>query len=225
MSARSDPLDESTAVALPSRAVTDEALAGRCATCAWFHSARLDPAKGITVGDCTSGQYPPVRPETSTCGDHVPRGALNAKTRAPATRRATDAEKKTPEAPARPPIEIEVDMDEATFRKVLREVIQEELALGECRIADRYRGGEIILRAGRQGLQDKKVPIESFFHKIVMVRDKLRVLEQKVNSSKLTDDEKVALQQYITGCYGSLTTFNVLFRDDEDRFSGAGEKE
>ncbi len=205
--------------------MTDEALAGRCATCAWFHSARLDPAKGITVGDCSSGQYPPVRPETSTCADYVARGELTAKARAPAARRATGSEKTAPEAPARPPIEIEVDMDEATFRKVLREVIQEELALGECRIADRYRGGEIILRAGRQGLQDKKVSIESFFHKIVMVRDKLRVLEQKVNSSKLTDDEKVTLQQYITGCYGSLTTFNVLFRDDEDRFSGAGEKE
>ena len=115
-------------------------------------------------------------------------------------------------------------MDEATFRKVLREVIQEELALGDCPIADRYRGGEMILRPGRQGLQDKKVPIEGFFHKIVMMRDKLRVLEQKVNSSKLADDEKVTLQQYITGCYGTLTTFNVLFRDDDDRFTGAGDK-
>lgn len=202
--------------------MTDEPLAGRCGTCAYFQSVRVDPSKGLTVGDCTSGQYPPVRPETSTCTDYVARGALAAQAKV-APRRTGTAKKPDP-APPRTPIEIEVDMDEATFRKVLREVIQEELALGDCAIADRYRGGELILRPGRQGVQDKKVPIESFFHKIVMLRDKLRVLEQKVNSSKLGDDEKVTLQQYITGCYGTLTTFNVLFRDEDDRFTGAGDK-
>lgn len=201
----------------------DEALAGRCGACAYFQSARPDPTKGVTVGDCTSGQYPPVRPETSTCGDYVARGALKALVKAPAAKRAVERPA-APTAPPRAPIEIEVDMDEATFRKVLREVLQEELALGAAPIADRYRGGELILRAGKQGLQDKKIPIEGFFHKIVMLRDKLRVLEQKLNGSKLTDDEKVTLQQYITGCYGTLTTFNVLFRDDDDRFTGAGDK-
>ncbi len=205
--------------------MTDEPLAGRCGTCAYFQSVRHDPAKGVTVGDCTSGQYPPVRPETSTCAEYVPRGALVARSKAAASSRRAAVKAAPPAAPPRAPIEIEVDMDEATFRKVLREVLQDELALGDAPIADRYRGGELILRSGKQGLQDKKVPIEAFFHKIVMLRDKLRVLEQKVNSSKLTDDEKVTLQQYITGCYGTLTTFNVLFRDDEDRFTGAGEKE
>lgn len=117
-------------------------------------------------------------------------------------------------------------MDEATFRKVLRQVIREEMSLGHAAIAERFRDGEIILRPGRQGTQEKKIPIEVFFHKIVMVRDRLRVLEQKINgNAKLADDEKVALQQYITGCYGSLTTFNTLFRDDEDRFVGAADKE
>jgi hypothetical protein len=115
-------------------------------------------------------------------------------------------------------------MDEATFRKVLREVLQEELSLSETPIAERYRGGELVLKAGKEGVQDKKIPLDGFFHKIVMIRDKLRVLEQKVNSSKLTDDEKVTLQQYITGCYGTLTTFNVLFRDEVDRFIGAADK-
>lgn len=204
--------------------MTDEPLAGRCGTCAYFHSVRPDPDKGVLVGDCTSGQYPPVRPETSSCVDYVARGALLARSkRQPPPARRSASKPDAPAAP-RPPIEIEVDMDEATFRKVLREVIQEELALGDCPIADRYRGGDLILRPGRQGVQDKKVPIESFFHKIVMLRDKLRVLEQKLNSSKLSDDEKVTLQQYITGCYGTLTTFNVLFRDEEDRFTGAGDK-
>lgn len=208
--------------------MTDEPLAGRCGTCAYFQGLRLDPAKGVDVGDCTSGQYPPVRPATSTCLEYVPRGALTAKVRPElTTRRASPARAPAPEhySPPRPPIEIEVDMDEETFRKVLRQVLHEELSLGGgAAIADRYRGGELILRPGRQGVQDKKVPIDAFFHKVVMLRDKLRVLEQRINTNKtLTDDEKVNLQQYITGCYGSLTTFNVLFRDEEDKFVGVAD--
>ncbi len=205
--------------------VTDNALAGRCGSCAYFHSARPDPVKGVTVGDCTSGQYPPVRPETSSCGEYIPHGALTAKPRVVPARRVARAPEPAEVVTPRAPIEIEVDMDEATFRKVLREVLFEELALGDTPIADRFRGGEMVLKPGRAGTQEKRVPLDTFFHKIVMLRDKLRVLEQKLNSSKLADDEKVALQQYITGCYGTLTTFNVLFRDDDDRFIGAGERE
>jgi hypothetical protein len=83
-----------------------------------------------------------------------------------------------------------------------------------------------VLKPGKEGTQAKEVPIEAFFHKIVMLRDKLRVLEQKVNGAKgLADDEKVQLQQYITACYGSLTTFNVLFRDREDGFQGQSTKD
>ena len=81
--------------------------------------------------------------------------------------------------------------------------------------------GELVLIPGKEGTQEKRIPLDVFFKKIVMVRDKLRVLEQKVNGNKnLSDEEKVQLQQYITGCYGSLTSFNILFKRKEDQFSG-----
>lgn len=87
-------------------------------------------------------------------------------------------------------------------------------------LGDRWTEGKLILNPGTAGLQSKEIPIETFFHKIVMVRDRLRVMEQRINSSKLSDEEKVNLQQYITRIYGSLTTFNVLFKYKEDYFSG-----
>jgi hypothetical protein len=90
------------------------------------------------------------------------------------------------------------------------------------RPADKWRGGELVLRPGKPGLQEKKWPIDSFFHKIVMVRNRLRTLEQQVNASDLPDDAKVRLQSYISGCYGTLTSFNVLFADEEDQFKGSG---
>ena len=88
-------------------------------------------------------------------------------------------------------------------------------------IAEKWQGGTIKLEAGNPQLQGKEIPIDTFFHKIVMVRDRLRVLEQNINSHpKLTDQDKVGLQQYITRIYGSLTTFNVLFKDKNDYFVG-----
>ncbi len=87
-------------------------------------------------------------------------------------------------------------------------------------LGDKWEGGTMILQPGDEGLKAKEIPIETFFHKIVMVRDRLRVMEQRINSSKLTDEEKVNLQQYITRIYGSLTTFNVLFKYKEDHFVG-----
>lgn len=92
-------------------------------------------------------------------------------------------------------------------------------------MADRWIGGKMVLYPGNPGLQEKEIPLEAFFHKIVMLRDRLRVLEQNINSNeKLNDEEKVNLQQYITRIYGSLTTFNILFSDKRNYFVGASSK-
>ena len=90
-------------------------------------------------------------------------------------------------------------------------------------LADKWKGGLMVLEPKDENLSVKEIPIETFFHKIVMVRDRLRVLEQSINSHKVLDDQdKVNMQQYVTRMYGSLTTFNVLFRDKEQHFKGEG---
>ena len=93
-------------------------------------------------------------------------------------------------------------------------------------MANKWNNGTMILKPGDETLQAKEFPIETFFHKIIMVRDRLRLIEQKINAHKgLTDEEKVDMQQYITGSYGSLTTFNVLFKEAHHQFKGSGAKE
>ncbi|MGB5192313.1 MAG: hypothetical protein WBN70_04975 [Polyangiales bacterium] len=198
-------------------------LSGRCGTCGWYIRKREEP-DGSWVGNCRLGTLQwPVK-DTATCASHKPKDipweqALKRKPAAGTPRRYRE------EPPSKPrptiPSEIGIDMDQDTFRQVLREVLLDELGIRDVDMGDRWREGELVLVPGREGTQEKRIPLDVFFKKIVMVRDKLRVLEQKINGHKgLSEEDKVQLQQYITGCYGSLTTFNVLFKSKEDQFSG-----
>jgi hypothetical protein len=110
----------------------------------------------------------------------------------------------------------------ADLELLLRRIIREETGVTPVVPADKWRGGTIVLRPATAGLQEKSWPIETFFHKVVMLRNRLRTLEQQVNASELTETEKVKLQSYISGCYGSLTSFNILFADEGDQFKGSG---
>jgi hypothetical protein len=220
----------------------DRDLSGRCGTCSFFTALRFVDGRGLDdedveegtarEGECMLRCWPPPLRDSATCTHHKPRGAsfdaaLRRKKVAgmPRARREDDEDLERAQATLLPK-EIDIDMDIDDFRNVLREVLRDELGLGDSELGDRWRGGELILKPGKDGTQEKRIPLDQFFHKIVMVRDKLRVLEQKVNSaSSLTADEKVQLQQYVTGCYGTLTTFNVLFRDREDWFVGQSGKE
>jgi hypothetical protein len=109
------------------------------------------------------------------------------------------------------------------FETIIRRIIREETGLTSVPPAEKWRGGQLVLRPGKPGVQEKAWPVETFFNKVVMVRNRLRTLEQQINASELPDDQKLKLQAYITGCYGSLTSFNILFADEDDRFVGSGE--
>lgn len=112
-------------------------------------------------------------------------------------------------------------VDREELKRLVKDVLEEENSFGYTPIQERWSGGKLMLVPRDEGLAAKEVPLEAFFHKIVMVRDRLRVLEQKVNAhAGLSDAEKIDLQQYVTKCYGSLTTFNVLFKEKSDQFEG-----
>lgn len=116
-------------------------------------------------------------------------------------------------------------LEEEDLRKIamaIRSVFAAEQSVsGE--IGERWAGGQLVLKPGKAGTQEKTIPIDTFFRKILGVRERLRVLEQRIASHpKLDDAERLALQEYVTKAYGSLTTFNVLFADPADRFVGTG---
>jgi hypothetical protein len=145
----------------------------------------------------------------------APRPAVTEGARTENERTVTEGERTKRRMP-------ESDRDE-DLERLLRRVLREELGLTPTAPAEKWRGGELVLRPGKPGLQEKKWPIESLFHKVVMIRNRLRTLEQQVNASELPEDAKLRLQSYITGCYGSLTSFNVLFADEADQFRGSGD--
>ena len=118
-------------------------------------------------------------------------------------------------------VSAEVETVSAVERSLLKILRQWAEVKEVVPIGDKWIGGTMSLQAADKTLKPKEIPIDDFFHKIVMLRDRLRVLEQNINShKKLTDEEKVGIQQYITRCYGSLTTFNVLFKNKEQWFVG-----
>jgi hypothetical protein len=110
-------------------------------------------------------------------------------------------------------------MTREEFAQAVREALEGQST--PVKLAPRWEGGTVVLKPGDTSTQPKEIPLDSLFHKVVMIRDRLRVLEQRINGhEKLSDVEKVELQQYVTRCYGSLTTFNLLFRDEREKFVG-----
>jgi hypothetical protein len=200
----------------------EASLTARCGSCARFVRVReiIDSNGEVRrAGDCLLEIWPSPLYEERTCNRYVAKGtfklavqkAESLKRKSPGVRRA-NADRNEVSSAAVPLVLPEdlLDMDAEEFRKVLASVIREELSLSD-----------VVLVPGKEGTQEKRVSLDSFFHKIVMIRDRLRVLEQKINTNaKLEADEKVQMQQYITQCYGTLTTFNVLFAEKEDGFVG-----
>ncbi|MGL4955963.1 MAG: hypothetical protein ACRC9X_02150 [Bacteroidales bacterium] len=124
---------------------------------------------------------------------------------------------------------VETPSDIATFEKVERSLIKILNRFSDIsekvEMAGRWNGGRMVLFPSDKNLKEKEIPLETFFHKIVMLRDRLRVLEQKINAhNNLTDEEKIDMQQYITRIYGSLTTFNIMFKLEEQKFVGERSK-
>ena len=219
-----------------------------CGTCVVYRPREL--ARGLLAGVCR------IRPERGVfactapiCDAYVPRGgAPDARGRptdggpssvvqiataaARASRGIALGSSRRDYPAAVPPPKIpngpcgELEMTKAELKALIREAMDEERGGAFAPLAPKWEGGVAVLRPLDPNLQPKELPLDALFHKVVMVRDRLRVMEQKINAHpKLTDAEKVDLQTYVTRCYGSLTTFNVLFRDREDGFAGTGGKD
>jgi hypothetical protein len=196
-----------------------------CGTCAVYRV--IEGRRGLLLGTCR------IRPERSEfpctapiCDAYAPRAGARPPpvvqiARAPRPRSehaAPEPRRKIPDGPVG-----EVEMTREELKALIREAMDEERGGGLAPLAPRWEGGVAVLKPSDPALQAKELPLDALFHKVVMIRDKLRVLEQKINANvKLSDAEKIDLQSYITGCYGSLTTFNVLFREREDGFRGSG---
>jgi hypothetical protein len=205
-----------------------EAIEDFCRACKLdrIHTVMAADADGVPLrvvcGYCRSEHHYRGGPRMTASGDDRPASPAPAPPapRAPALPRAplpivSDRERMGSPMSADAPTDLE---------GLLRRVIREESGLTPAAPAEKWRGGTLVLRPANTALQEKAWPIETFFHKIVMLRNRLRTLEQQVNASDLPEDAKIKLQSYVTGCYGSLTSFNVLFADADDQFRGAGQE-
>lgn len=209
-----------------------------CGTCVVYRP--MGAVNGLLSGSCR------LRPDRGTfgctapiCQSYIPRdGAPNARgevatakerlvalgggAERPKTRRAVSSAVEKParvRIPDGPVGELEMTREE--LKALIREAMDEERGGAEVELAPKWEGGTVVMRPGNEALQAKELPIDTLFRKVVMIRDRLRVLEAKVNAHPtLSASEKVEMQAYVTKCYGSLTTFNVLFRDKDDQFTG-----
>jgi hypothetical protein len=187
-----------------------------CGFCHSEHNYRGGP-RVATSGGGSGGATERAAPRSIGDRREEPRPAVRAAPRAARSDRepfpiVSDRERTAP------PMSLDGDTD---LELLLRRIIREETGISPVAPADKWRGGTFVLRPGTPGLQEKSWPIETFFHKVVMLRNRLRTLEQQVNAADLPDDAKVRLQGYISGCYGTLTSFNVLFAEEEDQFKGS----
>ena len=208
-------------------------LSPTCGSCLRFLRRQKEP-DGLYTGRCQ------VRPELnlisetlSTCSKFHLKPTLVGKVQMPKKAKAARPRSRSQEREERPrpqratlsnPVmgdtSGDIDMDRNGLKQILRELLEEESLYGYVDIGRKWEGGTLILKPADDSLQPKEVPIETFFHKITMVRDRLRVLEAKLNAhDDLSKTDKVELQQYISKAYGTLTTFNVLFQNKEDQFS------
>jgi hypothetical protein len=183
-----------------------------CGYCSSEHNYRGGPRMRL----------PPERPFNGAQSQPEPVEARAQPSRVPAPRPPRTDRQPFPvvserERTGRP---MPLSSDQPDLEMLLRRIIREEGGITPVAPAEKWRGGTLVLRPGN-GTQDKSWPIETFFHKVVMIRNRLRTLEQQVNGMDAPEDVKVKLQSYISGCYGSLTSFNVLFADEEDQFKGA----
>jgi hypothetical protein len=175
----------------------------RCGYCESEHNYRGGPRVDVETGAVASSRVSP-RPS-------APRVAATAEP----LPLVSDRER------TGPPVSVDDNVNDLEL--LLRRVIREETGLTSVVPAAKWRGGNLVLRPADSSLQEKTWPIDTFFHKVVMLRNRLRTLEQHLNASDLSETEKVKLQTYITGCYGSLTSFNLLFADEADQFKGQGD--
>jgi len=201
--------------------------AATCADCVAFSGEEFDDRERI-LGSCRMRSELGLVPETMpACDSFSVRSSRRGKVQPPKPPPKRGRRRSAPASRVRPTLlrptvgetEGDIEVDRDGLKQVIREILEEETLYGFPELAARYHQGELVLKPADDNLQPKTIPVETFFHKIVMVRDRLRMLEAKINgNSRLTDADKVQLQQYVSGIYGSLTSFNVLFQDRNDQF-------